>query len=64
MFEGDNPFGWLFRAERYFAINEIAEAEKVYAASVCLEGHALNWFQWIDEQTPFPTWRVFHSALL
>ena len=40
--EGDNPFGWLFRAECFFAINGIMEAEKVYAASVCLEGTALN----------------------
>ncbi|KAL5548338.1 hypothetical protein UlMin_003569 [Ulmus minor] len=64
MFEGDNPFGWLFRAECYFAINGIAEAEKVYAASIFLEGPTLNWFQWINDQTPFLSWRAFCSALL
>jgi len=44
LFEGDDPFGWLFRADHYFAVNGIAEGEKVYTAFVCLEGPALNWF--------------------
>ena len=52
LLEGVNPFGWLFRAERYFA------------ASVCLEGQALNWFQGIEAQTPFQSWRDFRMALL
>ncbi|KAL5582270.1 hypothetical protein UlMin_014712 [Ulmus minor] len=64
LFEGDDPFGWLFRADRYFAVNGIAEGEKVYAASVCLEGPALNWFQWVDSQTPFRSWRDFRAAVL
>ncbi|KAL5564770.1 hypothetical protein UlMin_027934 [Ulmus minor] len=64
LFEGDNPFGWLFRADRYFAVNAITEGEKVYAASVCLEGPALNWFQWVDSQTPFRSWREFRAAVL
>ncbi|KAL5575524.1 hypothetical protein UlMin_017223 [Ulmus minor] len=59
LFEGDDPFGWVFRADRYFAVNGIAEGEKVYAASVCLEGPALNWFQWVDSQTLFQSWREF-----
>ncbi|KAL5547693.1 hypothetical protein UlMin_002924 [Ulmus minor] len=64
LFEGDDPFGWLFRADRYFTVNGIAEGEKVYAASVCLEGPALNWFQWVDSQTPFRSWRDFRAAVL
>lgn len=24
----------------------------------------MNWFQWVDDQAPFPYWRAFHSALL
>ncbi|KAL5565182.1 hypothetical protein UlMin_028346 [Ulmus minor] len=64
LFEGENPFGWLFRAKRYFAVNGIAEGEKVFAASVCLEGQALNWFQWIEAQTPFKSWRDFRTAVL
>ena len=34
MFEGDDPFEWLFREDRYFAVNGIAEGDKVYATSV------------------------------
>ncbi|XP_024028604.1 uncharacterized protein LOC112093764 [Morus notabilis] len=33
IFQGDDPYGWMFRAERYFAINGVEEGEKVMAAS-------------------------------
>ena len=42
IFEGKNSFGWLFRVEHYFTINGIAEGDKVFVASMCLEGHVLN----------------------
>ncbi|RDX80407.1 Retrovirus-related Pol polyprotein, partial [Mucuna pruriens] len=44
-FTGEDPNGWIHRVERYFDINHILEEEKVLAASICLEGKALNWFQ-------------------
>lgn len=44
-FSGEDPYDWIYRAERYFEINQIPEDEKVLAASVCFEGKALNWFQ-------------------
>lgn len=30
--------------ERYFAVNEISEAERLKATCVCLEGKTLNWY--------------------
>lgn len=45
IFQGEDPHGWIFRAERYFAINDIEEGERVMAASVCIEGRALGWYQ-------------------
>lgn len=38
----EDPYGWIYRAECYFAINQIPEVEKVLAASICLDGKALN----------------------
>lgn len=48
VFHGEDPHGWVFLAKRYFAINDIDEREKVVATSVCMEGKALGWFQWLD----------------
>ncbi|XP_031285228.1 uncharacterized protein LOC116143923 [Pistacia vera] len=47
IFNRDNPFGWTFKADRYFMVNQYEEEEKVQAAAVCMEGRALNWYQWV-----------------
>lgn len=57
LFHGEDPHGWVFRAERYFTINDVDEGDMVLAASVCMEGKALGWFQWLDAQEPFADWR-------
>ncbi|XP_059306831.1 uncharacterized protein LOC132058301 [Lycium ferocissimum] len=44
LFSGDNLYGWLNRAERYFHFNGIDDKNKLEAVDVCLEGRALNWF--------------------
>ncbi|XP_031263269.1 uncharacterized protein LOC116121451 [Pistacia vera] len=63
-FNGEDPYGWTFRADRYFAINRYAEEEKVEAATVCMEGRALNWYQWMDTRMPVKNWTDFKSALI
>lgn len=42
LFHGEDPHRWIFRAKRYFAINDIEEGEKVMVASVCMEGRVLS----------------------
>nr|XP_016495663.1 PREDICTED: uncharacterized protein LOC107814725 isoform X3 [Nicotiana tabacum] len=64
LFSGDNPYGWLNRAECYFHFNGIDDKDKLEAAAVCLEGRALNWFQWWETRTPVVTWDVFRVAIL
>ncbi|XP_010263147.1 PREDICTED: NADH dehydrogenase [ubiquinone] flavoprotein 1, mitochondrial-like [Nelumbo nucifera] len=44
IFDGENPDGWLFRAECYFEINGLLPAERLRVAVVCLEGDALAWY--------------------
>ncbi|KAL5563463.1 hypothetical protein UlMin_033210 [Ulmus minor] len=51
LFEGDDPFGWLFRVERNFAVNGMPDGDKVYDVSV-------------DSQIPFQSWREFHAAVM
>ncbi|KAF3626844.1 Ubiquitin carboxyl-terminal hydrolase 7 [Capsicum annuum] len=31
VFEGEDPLGWIFQVERYFAVNEISEVERLRA---------------------------------
>ncbi|XP_009797900.1 uncharacterized protein [Nicotiana sylvestris] len=64
LFSGDNPYGWLNRAERYFHFNGIDDKDKLEVAAVCLEGRALNWFQWRETRIPVVTWDVFRVAIL
>lgn len=45
VFEGNNPDGWILRAERYFSFYRLNEEEKLEAAVVGLDGEALLWYQ-------------------
>lgn len=64
VFSGEDVIGWLFRVERYFTANRTPEEEKVSAVVVCLEGKAINWFQWLDARKSIITWKEFKRALL
>lgn len=53
IFSGENPNGWLHRAERYFEVNELTEKEKLGAVEVSLYGNALSWLRWMEARPPF-----------
>ena len=63
IFESEDAYGWVYRVERYFAINGLSEGEKLMAAALCLEGKTLMWFQW-REQQPLTPWGEFKDRLL
>ena len=53
IFKGDeegNVDGWLHRVERYFVVNRLTERDKLDAAVLCLEGEALDWYQWKEDR--------------
>lgn len=64
VFLGEDIIGWLFRVEQYFTINRTPEEKKVGEVVICLEGKAINWFQWLDARKPIGSWRDFKQALL
>lgn len=42
----ENVDWWLHRVERYFVVNRLIERDKLDATMLCLEGEALDWYQW------------------
>ncbi|KAI0500720.1 hypothetical protein KFK09_018936 [Dendrobium nobile] len=64
IFEGEDGHGWIYKVERYFAVNGLTEEEKLTAAGLCLEGKALAWYQWRDMKQPIRSWREFKDCLL
>lgn len=50
--------------ERYFKIKGVREEEMLEAVMITLDGKALNWFQWWEEQHLEPTWDEFKQAVI
>jgi hypothetical protein len=48
-FNGDDPTGWIYKAEQYFEFQNIALDQQVQLASFHLEGIALQWHRWLTK---------------
>ncbi|PKU67640.1 hypothetical protein MA16_Dca011218 [Dendrobium catenatum] len=64
IFEGEDMYGWIYKVERYFAVNGLTEEEKLTAAGLCLEGKALSLFQWRDQRRSIRNWREFKDCII
>lgn len=42
IFEGKDLDGWIFRAERYFIVNQLSELEKLESVALYFDGLALT----------------------
>ncbi|XP_031745972.1 uncharacterized protein LOC116406393 [Cucumis sativus] len=64
VFNGEDPDSWLFRADRYFQIHKLSDAEKVLVATISFEGPALNWYRAQEERDKFTGWHNLKERLL
>lgn len=64
MFLGEDPMGWVYRAERYFCINGLDEDEKLDTTTLCMKGKALNWFLWVETRRPWRLWGELKRELI
>ncbi|KAL2460735.1 Mediator of RNA polymerase II transcription subunit 25 [Abeliophyllum distichum] len=64
VFEGLDPDGWIYKAERYFAINQIVDKKRMEAIVVCLDGEALAWFQWEKKRRKLHSWEELKISML
>ncbi|KAL5571257.1 hypothetical protein UlMin_020854 [Ulmus minor] len=59
----DDPTAWVCKAEKYFALHEINESDKVNLTSFYFESVALLWFQMLEQESLYVTWQDLRSAL-
>lgn len=64
MFDGDDPVGWVTRAETYFEVQGSSEEVKVRLAKVCMEGATIHWFNLLRETEDNLTWTKLKQALI
>ena len=64
IFEGNNPDGWILRAERYFLFYNLTEEEMLEAAVVGMDGEALLWYQWKHRRRPIQRWEELKTLML
>ncbi|KAL5771463.1 hypothetical protein ACOSP7_015617 [Xanthoceras sorbifolium] len=63
-FNGEDPTGWVYKAEQYFDFKSIAVDQQVQLASFHLEGIALQWYLWFTKFKGPLTWDEFNQVVL
>ena len=63
-FNGDDPSGWIHKAEQYFNMHNTFDVTKVPLASFHLEREALQWFYWYIKDHEEPQRTDFCQLLL
>lgn len=46
-FDGSNPLEWIFQAESYFELNQVAIPQHLALVPFFMTGLALAWFTWL-----------------
>ncbi|MCH88080.1 hypothetical protein A2U01_0008961 [Trifolium medium] len=52
MFNGDDPAGWIARAEVYFRVMDTSSKVKVSLAQLCMEEATIHFFKALIEEVP------------
>lgn len=63
-FSGDDTYGWLALAERYFRIGGYDERRKLEIVSIILAGDVLSWFNSEAQRSQFRSWNDFKERLI
>lgn len=63
-FTGDDPAGWIARAEVYFRVQDTSPEVKVNLAQLCMDGPTIHFFTTLLEEEEDLTWEKLKDALL
>lgn len=64
VFEGDDPVGWITRAEIYFDVQKTSEEMRVKLARLSMEGTTIHWFNLLMETEDELSWEKLKKALI
>lgn len=64
MFTGEKPDWCILKAERYFTYYNLPEEERMVAAVLSMDGDALAWYHWEDQQDPITRWVDLKALVL
>nr|KYP45665.1 hypothetical protein KK1_032780 [Cajanus cajan] len=64
MFNGEDPAGWITRAEIYFRVQETSEVVKVSLAQLCMEGGTIHFFNALLNDQGDLSWEDLKRELL
>ncbi|MCH80314.1 Ty3/gypsy retrotransposon protein, partial [Trifolium medium] len=63
-FDGDDPAGWISRAEVYFRVQGTTPEVKVSLAQLCMEGSTIHFFNSLIGEDEELTWEMLKEALM
>ncbi|KAA0051273.1 gypsy/ty3 element polyprotein [Cucumis melo var. makuwa] len=63
VFNGEDPDGWIYRAEHYFQMHLLNEQEKLKITIVSMEGKGLCWFRWAENRKRFRSWKELKERM-
>jgi hypothetical protein len=64
LFNGEDPAGWISRAEIYFRVQETTPEVKVRLAQICMEGPTIHFFNSLLGEDDELTWEKLKESLL
>jgi hypothetical protein len=64
MFDGEDPAGWISRAEVYFRVQGTRPEVKVSLSQLCMEGATIHFFNSLLNDDEELTWETLKAALL
>jgi len=62
-FNGDDPIGWVYKANQFFNFYNTPAQHRLFIASFHMEGKAITWYQELEETGILTSWEVFVKAL-
>jgi hypothetical protein len=62
-FDGTDPSGWIYKANKFFHAHKTSYSQKLLLTSIHMEGKALVWFQDMEFSGIY-NWHVLTQALL
>lgn len=63
IFFGENPNSWVYRAEHYFKIHELADLEKIKVAIIAFAPNVVDCFRWMHDRWPILTMEALKERL-